>query len=219
MLLPKVLPSSIWKKPTLRLCMILLERTEKVEPVLQEALLAFPGSSRLSLYRHAIDSFSSVPAIADPASANLETLKDRADAESSYLLGKTFHNLGLGFETRDNFEKAVRAFRLALEFDSRRTMTRERLVTLLINTGRPQEAVSVALQAVKADPTDGSALHLAAYALHKAGSVDEAISLCHQALRIGAKRASIWFAGRLLCKRRCSRPGDRRLSTRSGTER
>ncbi len=167
-----------------RLCMILLERTEKVEPVLQEALLAFPGSSRLSLYRHAIDSFSSVPAIADPASANLETLKDRADAESSYLLGKTFHNLGLGFETRDNFEKAVRAFRLALEFDSRRTMTRERLVTLLINTGRPQEAVSVALQAVKADPTDGSALHLAAYALHKAGSVDEAISLCHQALRI-----------------------------------
>ena len=167
-----------------RLCMILLERTEKVEPVLQEALEVFPDSSELLLYRWALDLFHANLTIRSAAAGKINTLKEHEDAKLHYLIGKTFHNLGLGFEAKDDFQQAIRAFSLALEFDAHRTNSLKRLATVMVNTGQPHEAALIALQAVNLAPTDTGVLHLAAYTHYQAGNVEEAVAFCHQALRI-----------------------------------
>ena len=167
-----------------RLCMILLDQIKKAEPVVQEAVGAFPDSPELALYRQAIDFFNASPEVRSAAAAKIEALRGHSAAELHYFMGKTFHNLGLGFEAGSDLEQAIQAFQLALEFDGRRTASLKRLGTILVNTGRPHEAVPVALRAVEIDPNDTRALHLAAYAQLKAGKVDEAIALCRRALRI-----------------------------------
>ena len=86
--------------------------------------------------------------------------------------------------TLENLDRAILAYRRALEFDPDRTMTSKSLVTALASAGRQSEAVMAALEAVERNPDAPPGLQVtASFALLASGRAEEAVALCHRALK------------------------------------
>ena len=96
-------------------------------------------------------------------------------------------NLGTGLITLENLDRAILAYRRALEFDPDRTVTSKRLVEALASAGRQDEAVMAAFEAVERNPDAPTGLQVvASLALLAAGRAEEAVALCHRALKDGS---------------------------------
>ena len=181
------------------------------EAVLDEALAAFPNSLALNTLKLAHDSMKPDSLLSRRARKQLEVLKGQ-DAEASievvwgkrivlndketiqatrrWLAGffhNTGHNLGTGSATLEDLERAILAYRRALEFDPDRTATYENLVNALASAGRETEAVLAAREAVERNPeATGGLLISASLGLLASGRAEEAIVHCHRALRNGS---------------------------------
>ena len=181
------------------------------EAVLDEALAAFPNSLALNTLKLAHDSMKPNSLLSSRARKQLEVLRGQ-DAQASievawgkrivlndketiqatrrWLAGffhNTGHNLGTGSATLEDLERAILAYRRALEFDPDRTATYENLVNALASAGRETEAVLAAREAVERNPeATGGLLISASLGLLASGRAEEAIVHCHRALRNGS---------------------------------
>ena len=182
------------------------------ETVLDEALAAFPNSLALNTLKLAHDSMKPNSLLSSRARKQLEVLRGQ-DAQASievawgkrivlndketiqatrrWLAGffhNTGHNLGTGSATLEDLERAILAYRRALELDPDRMVTYEALVTaLLASAGGEAEAVRVAAQAVERSPEAPAGLLItASFGLLASKRAEEAIVHCHRALSNGS---------------------------------
>ena len=181
------------------------------EDVLHEALAAYPGNVELNGLKLALDSMQPDSVLASRALQQLRLLKGKEAAVSLEVskgrrilikgrdlietarrrIAGFFHNtgrnLGMGLVTLENLDRAILAYRRALEFDPDRTVTAESLVTALAHAGREEEAVEVAVQAVERNSAAPRGLLItASIGLLAEGRPEEAIALCHRALKDGS---------------------------------
>ncbi len=184
---------------------------EAEEAVLHEALVMFPENLDLNLYRLALDWMKPDSLLSGRAREQLEafksgeaplsvasgsgkqiTFRDReiiqaAKRQIAAFYNNTGLNLGTGLVTLENLDRAILAYRRALEFDPNRVRTSENLVTALASAGRQGEAVMAAFEAVERNPEAPSGLQVtASFALLVSGRAEEAIALCHRALKDGS---------------------------------
>ena len=163
-----------------RLCLLLMGRGDQMDSALHDALQMIPSNPDLKVYRLALDSRHSDRSTRDSAWAGILDLGERDNA----VIGKTFYNLGLGHEERNEYDQALSAYQTALEYDDRTAKLLKRIAATLVKAGRPGEAATVASQVTEVDPQDIQGLTLKAYALLDAGSVEESMALCKQLLAI-----------------------------------
>ena len=181
---------------------------EAEEAVLNEALVMFPENLDLNMYRLALDWMKPDSLLSGRAREQLEafksgeaplsvasgsgkqiTFRDReiiqaAKRQIAAFYHNTGLNLGTGLVTLENLDRAILAYRRALEFDPDRTMTSKSLVTALASAGRQSEAVMAALEAVERNPDAPPGLQVtASFALLASGRAEEAVALCHRALK------------------------------------
>ena len=89
--------------------------------------------------------------------------------------------------TLEDLDRAILAYRRALEFDPDRMVTAGNLVAALAAAGRLTEAVNAALQAAEGNPEAPSGILVtASFGLVASGRLDEAIDYCHRALKGGS---------------------------------
>ena len=89
--------------------------------------------------------------------------------------------------TLEDLDRAILAYRRALEFDPDRMGTAGNLVAALAAAGRLTEAVNAALQAAEGNPEAPSGILVtASFGLVASGRLDEAIDYCHRALKGGS---------------------------------
>ena len=193
-----------------RICYMGMGR-EGTEGILDEALAVFPTSPQFAIYKLALDSMKPDSVLSSRAREQLEAFKsgdplvsvasrpgkrivfrDRAVIEGAkrQMAGfyhNTGQNLGTGLVTLENLERAILAYRRALEFDPDRMVTYETLATALAHAGRSAEAVEVAVQAVERIPDAPRGLLItASFGVLASGRAEEAVALCHRALKDGS---------------------------------
>ena len=193
-----------------RICYVGMGR-EGTETILDEALADFPASPQLTTYKLAFDSLKPDSLVSRQAREQLDILKTggsqasikvgsgarvvltgrdiivTARREIAAFYHNTGVNLGTGLVTVENLDRAILAYRRSLEFDPDRTVTSENLVSALASAGRQGEAVTAALEAVERNPAAPTGLQVtASFALLAEGRAEEAIALCHRALKGGS---------------------------------
>ena len=181
------------------------------EAVLHEALAAFPRNLELNSLKLALDSIKSDSVLAGRALRQLRFLKSKEATVSLELsrgghlviegrdmiervrrrIAGFFHNTGRNVETGlvalEDLNRAILAYRRALELDPDRMVTYETLARALARAGREEEAVEVAVQAVERSPEAPRGLLItASLGLLASGRAEEAIALCHRALKDGS---------------------------------
>ena len=184
---------------------------EGAEDVLYEALAVYPGNVELNGLKLALDTMQPDSVLASRALQQLRLLKgreatvslevskgkrilfegrdviERARRQIAGFFHNTGQNLGTGLVTLENLDRAILAYRRALEFDPDRTVTAENLVTALAHAGREEEAVEVAVRAVeRSSAAPGGLLITASFGLLARGRTEEAIALCHRAVKDGS---------------------------------
>ena len=178
---------------------------EGTETILDEALAAFPTTLSLNTYKLAFDSLKPDSVLARRAWEQLQGLQ-AGESQGSIRVGRlvwtdrdaitaarrsmagfyhnTGQNLGTGLVILENLDRAILAYRRALEFDPDRTGASEDLTIALASAGRQGEAVMAALEAVERNPDAPVGLRVtASFALLASGRAEEAITLCHRALK------------------------------------
>ena len=181
-----------------RLCMQTLG-TNEVEPILEEALSAFPDGANLHLFKLVVDSMKPDSTIQSQAWQKLDSFNESGEIEvekgkwlwwsnagemeeARLTIARAYHNMGAKFAKREELEGAILACRRSLEF-SPRMKTYEALAAVLLSAGFGEEAARVALEAVERYPQASSGLHIAASnVLLASGRLNEAIAVCHKAL-------------------------------------
>ena len=185
---------------------------EGAEDVLYEALAVYPGNVGLNGLKLALDSMQPDSVLASRALQQLRLLKGKeATVSLEVSKGKRiliegrgviettrrgiagfFHNtgqnLGTGLVALVDLDRAILAYRRALELDPDRMVTYEALVTaLLASAGGEAEAVRVAAQAVERSPEAPAGLLItASFGLLASKRAEEAIVHCHRALSNGS---------------------------------
>lgn len=180
---------------------------EGAEDVLYEALAVYPGNVELNGLKLALDSMQPDSVLASRALQQLRLLKGKEAAVSlevskgkripiegrgvietarRWIAGffhNTGRNLGTGMVPLENLDRAILAYRRALELDPERIVTSEALVRALASAGRQGDAVVAALQAVERNPDAPTGLQItASFGLVASGRLEEAVTLCHRAL-------------------------------------
>ena len=178
---------------------------EGTETILDEALAAFPTTLSLNTYKLAFDSLKPDSVLSRRAWEQLQGLlagesqgsirvgrlvwtdRDAITAARRSMAGfyhNTGQNLGTGLVILENLDRAILAYRRALKFDPDRTGASEDLTIALASAGRQGEAVMAALEAVERNPDAPVGLRVtASFALLASGRAEEAITLCHRALK------------------------------------
>ena len=162
----------------------------------------FPSSFSLNIYKLVTDSCNPDSLISNPARATLDEIKTfplnielkgiesgkiRFDTLNSgginFFIGSAYHNMGHGFDIRDDLDKAIFAYRRALEFDPGRMKTYTNLIRALHGVGLGGDAAQIALQAVERNPNAPNGLLVnASLSLAASGKLENAISLTSRVL-------------------------------------
>ena len=181
-----------------RLCLLTVGSGE-VEPILEEALSAFPEGPSLHLYRLVVDSMKPDSTIQRWAREKLDSFKEsgvieieggawlrwsdaRGVEEARLTIAQAYHNMGAELQKRGELKGAVLAYRRALEF-SPRMKTYAALANVLVSAGSGEEAARIVFEAVERYPQASSGLHIAeSRVLLASGRLNEAITMCHEAM-------------------------------------
>ena len=185
-----------------RLCTLTLANieVEEAEPILEEAISAFPGDPIFHLYKLVLDSVKADSTIQSQAQNKLAffnksgviqveegrwllRLSAKELEKYRFDIAVAFNNLCANFEKRGNIERAILACQRSVEF-SPRLKTYQALAKLLLRAGLSEEAALTAFEAVERYPQEASSwLHIAAAnVLLNLGNLNEAIAMCHKAM-------------------------------------
>ena len=182
-----------------RLCILTLGTIE-AEPILEEAISAFPDNPIFPIYKMVLDSIKADSPTQSQAQEKLDSFNKSGVIEiegRGWLRGLTakqvegfridiaaaYNNMSSKFEKQGNLEGAILACRRSLEF-SPRMKTYQVLTSQLLKAGLREEAALTAFEAVERNPQEASSwLHIvSSYFLLKLGRLNEAIAMCHKAM-------------------------------------
>jgi tetratricopeptide (TPR) repeat protein len=168
-----------------RLCLQLMG-TADLEPTLSQALQQFPNSIHLNLYQSVSHSLSPDPAMQQNARerfvSRLGVLQGPQRQEAEQLVFQAYANYGLNRTEHDDFLGAIPALRLALDYNPGSIKIYRRLILALMRTSQTEEGMVLAQQVVAQHPDDPGIPGLRALVLRLQGRVDEAITVCRQAI-------------------------------------
>ena len=192
-----------------RICFVGMGGEE--DAVLDQALEAFPGNRELNTFKLALDALEPGSLLSDRAREQLKTLRgaaspvaiesgsgkrmvlrtERSIQAVKHQIASFYHNTGnnlaTGSVTPEDLDKAIIAFRSALELDPERMGIAGNLVSALAAAGQHAEAVQAALQAAERNPGALSGILVqASLGLVASGRLDEAVDYCHRALKDGS---------------------------------
>lgn len=171
-----------------RLLIPLLSRGEEVGPLLAQAQARLPEDETIALVAAVTE--STRPDAQERGLEKLRLLQAQAqsrDQQKSFdsRVAALYTNIGSGRAQRGDYEGAVRALRQALEYDSTRALTLDRLAHLLFLTGHPQEAEALALRAVSLDPGNAAEMLFFLGDYYKsANAMDKAVAAYQQAIAL-----------------------------------
>jgi len=117
----------------LRLCPMLMNRGESVDPYLAAAQRRFPRNPTLHLYRQVVDSLGGKSPRQQQARSRLDSFRRRGNI--SRLIAEVYYHLGRGFFRNGDVHQAIAAFRRSLEFDSEKVKTHQSLAAALMAAG------------------------------------------------------------------------------------
>jgi Flp pilus assembly protein TadD len=128
------------------------------------------------------------------AAFNEKRYDEAADMFAEYTDCKTenpwgYYMLGLSAWKAGDHESAEDAFGRALELDPNHVKSRLNLGRVLLDTSRPEEALTRIEEALAKDPQSNVAYRLEGRALHQMGRNEEAIEAYRQAIRIDGQDA------------------------------
>ena len=163
---------------------------ERGPAVLSEGLARYPGNARLRMYADVQQALSEESVRRREALQRLRgVLATAADEQLSAgiktTLSGAFLNYGGNAEERQDLEVAIRAYRLALQFDPGRAKAGKRLHTALLQAGRTAEAATAAREWSRSHNRDPQATLDLAEALFAAGEPDEAAAALEHARSLG----------------------------------
>ena len=192
-----------------RICFVGMGGEE--DGVLDQALEAFPGNRELNTFKLALNALEPGSLLSDRAREQLKTLRgaaspvaivsgsgkrmvlrtERSIQTVKHQIASFYHNTGnnlaTGSVTPEDLDKAIIAFRSALELDPERMGIAGNLVSALAAAGQHAEAVQAALQAAERNPGVLSGILVqASLGLVASGRLDEAVDYCHRALKDGS---------------------------------
>lgn len=125
----------------MRLVMADIRNADTLEPILRQAQQRFPDHMLFDIARLVLDSTAPDLQHREQALHRLHELKDQGTGHS-YWIAQLCKNVGDGFYNREEWDRAIQAYRDALAFDFARIDTRIRLSWVLIMTHRFTEAIS-----------------------------------------------------------------------------
>ena len=183
-----------------RLCMQTLG-TSEIEPLLEEAQSTFPGGPHLVFYKLVVDSMKPDSTIQSQAQEKLDSFNKSGviEIERGRWVGRlhanaeeveefrldiaiAYHNSGSELGKRGELERAIFAYRRALEF-SPRMKTYEALAAVLVRAGFREEGALTAWESIERNPLASEGLQIAASnVLLASGRLTEAIAMCHKAM-------------------------------------
>ncbi|UCF05299.1 MAG: tetratricopeptide repeat protein [bacterium] len=128
------------------------------------------------------------------AAFNEKRYDEAADLFAEYTDRKTenpwgYYMLGLSAWKAGDHENAEEAFEQALELDPNHVKSWLNLSRVLLDTSRPEEALTKIEEALAKDPQSNVAYRLKGRALHQMGRNEEAIEANRQAIRIDGQDA------------------------------
>ena len=122
-----------------------------------------------------IESVDDRPIPHEPVKARTPEEQKRLDAASWYMAGRMS-------ESRNEYAKALDAYKKAVELDPKAVEVYRSLVPLAFNLNQNEEALKYAMQAVELDPSDFRLMRRLAVHMAGQGQIEEAISLLQKAL-------------------------------------
>ena len=155
---------------------------ERFADFLPPALAQFPKSIPLNIYSQVYESMS--PNSSGQREARNHLDSSGGDPESAKLIGKSYHNLGMGFYQNGETERSIAAYQQSLRFLPNRTTTLNHLAQALRQKNDLSASASVLIRAAQLAPHDPSILYSAALGLHLLGEPARAVEYCLAALEL-----------------------------------
>ncbi|MGY8827091.1 MAG: tetratricopeptide repeat protein [Candidatus Latescibacterota bacterium] len=153
-----------------RLIMASFHQSEPIEPALQRAQQLFPDNIQFTIAHLVLDSASPDPLRRQQAQHSLYKLKDQGTG-NVYWIAQYYKNLGDGFYTREEWDRAIDAYRQVLEFHPERMDVRADLGWVLFLTNRFTQAIAEYKSVLQQGPHSETHFNLALAYLMR-GDVD-----------------------------------------------
>ncbi len=124
-----------------RLVMADIRNPDALDPDLRRARELFPDNMLFVIASLVLDSLGPDPQRRHEAQSRLAELKLQ-DTGNTYWTAQLYDNAGAGFYDREKWDRAIEAYRSALQYDSARIDTRVRLGWVLVMTDRFAQAIA-----------------------------------------------------------------------------
>ena len=124
-----------------RLVMADIRNPDALDPDLRRARELFPDTMLFVITSLVLDSLGPDPQRRREAQSRLAELKFQ-DTGNTYWTAQLYDNAGDGFYDREKWDRAIEAYRSALQYDSDRIDTRVRLGWVLVMTDRFAQAIA-----------------------------------------------------------------------------
>lgn len=125
----------------LRLVLADIRNADTIEPTLQQARKLFPENVLFTIARLVLDSTTPDLQHREQILRQLHQLKDQGTGNRHWI-AQVYKNVGDGFYDREEWDRAIEAYRYGLEFDPDRMDTRVWLGWVLVMTNRFTEAIA-----------------------------------------------------------------------------
>ena len=171
-----------------RICLSLINKPSEFEDVAKEGLERLPQSARLNLYMYAFTSMAANALSQKQALDYLAKGKRYAATESTVnvpmTLATAFNNLGHGYQSAQNFEQAIIAYRRSLQYLPNRLNTLVNFAYALFDANKVQEAKEITQRAAQINSQEPRVMYLTALILQAGGKTAEALALAQEAMRL-----------------------------------
>ena len=124
-----------------RLVMADIRNPDALDPDLRRARELFPDNMHFVIASLVLDSLGPDPQRRHETQSRLAELKFQ-DTGNTYWTAQLYDNAGAGFYDREKWDRAIEAYRSALQYDSARIDTRVRLGWVLVMTDRFAQAIA-----------------------------------------------------------------------------
>lgn len=132
-----------------RMGMVLLQKPNEAQSLLQEALEQYPESISLNLYKLTFESMYGDAATRQQSLAHLQGIT--GEEKVNLIVGQSYFNIGSGLLAQQDYTRAVEAYGLSQYFLPDRPQTLKNLVFSLLALDRYEESIVVLERAVLVD--------------------------------------------------------------------